>query len=154
MQNSTLAVILVSLLTLSGCSDAPSSPETQAVPSEKAAEKISADLAKMDTPELIEFVDTEAKDLTALLETVTDGASAEAAVEDIRTRVPRINASLRSLENLDVENMSLNIGNMRKMMKVAQSQVGLVNEVIRISEIPEARAVLQKEFDKIEITHK
>jgi len=39
------------------------------------------------------------------------------------------------------------------MMNVAQSQIGLFEEVRRIGLIPEARAVLEKEFDKIEITN-
>jgi hypothetical protein len=106
----------------------------------------------MDIPEIIDFVDNEAKDMTKLLETVTDGSSAEAAVAEIREVIPRFNAAIRSLEKMDPDNMKLSIGNVRRMLKVAQSQAGLFTEVQRISQIPEARAVLEKEFDKIELT--
>ena len=154
MKNFVLIAAMSGFLVLSGCGDASVNSKSETAKTERIAEKLSTDLSKMTTPEIIEFVDEEAKNMTAVLETVVDGPSAEAALKDIRNIVPRLNTSLKSLENLDVENMTLNIGNMRKMMKVAQSQVGLVNEVVRISNIPEARAVLEKEFDKIEITHK
>ena len=157
MKTFTLSLAAASIIALTACEDITSdtsSPVTDKVKADRIEAKVTTDLSKMDTPELIEFVDKEAKNMTALLQSVTDGPSAEAALEDIRNIVPRLNASLKSLEGLDLENMTLNIGNMRKMMKVAQSQVGLVNEVVRISNIPEARAVLEKEFDKIEITHK
>ena len=157
MRTLVISIATASLITLSACGDIASdasSPEAVKAKADHLETKVTTDLSKMDTPELIEFVDKEAKNMTALLQSVTDGPSAEAALEDIRDIVPRLNASLKSLEGLDLENMTLNIGNMRKMMKVAQSQVGLVNEVVRISNIPEARAVLEKEFDKIEITHK
>ena len=162
MKYLALTAAMSSLLVLSACGDAPSNPEGQKAQADsstqKQAERITAkiatDLSKMDTPDIIDFVDAEAKSMTALLKTVTDGPSAEAAVDDLRAIIPRLNASLKSLENMDVENMTLNIGNMRKMMKVGQSQIGLVNEVVRISEIPEARSILEKEFDKIEITNR
>jgi len=150
----TITAALTSLLALNACGDAPASPEAQKAQAERIAAKTSADLSKMDTPEIIDFVDAEAKNMTALLETVTDGPTAEAAVDEIQLIIPRLNASLKSLEDLDVENMTLNIGNMRRMMKVGQSQVGLVEELVRIGKIPEARAVLEKEFDKIEITNR
>ena len=111
------------------------------------------DLSKMDVPDVIDFVDAEASKVTDILKTVTDGPSAEAAAAEIREVIPRLNGSLKTLEQLDPENMTLSIGNIRKMMKVAQSQMGLFSEIQRISQIPEARAVLEKEFDKIEITN-
>ena len=157
MKTLTISAAVASLIALSACGDIASdasSPEAVKATAVQIEANLVTDLSKMDTPELIEFVDKEAKNMTALLEKVTDGPSAEAALEDIRNIVPRLNASLKSLENLDVDNITLNIGNMRKMMSVAQSQIGLVDEVVRISQIPEARAVLEKEFDKIEITHK
>ena len=157
MKTFTLSLAAASIIALTACEDIASdtsSPVTDKVKADRIEAKVTTDLSKMDTPELIEFVDEEAKKMTAVLQNVTDGPSAEAALEDIRNIVPRLNASLKSLEDLDVENMTLNLGNMRKMMKVAQSQVGLVNEVVRISNIPEARAVLEKEFDKIEIPNK
>lgn len=157
MKTLTISAAVASLIALSACGDIASdasSPEAVKATAGQIEANLVTDLSKMDTPELIEFVDKEAKNMTALLEKVTDGPSAEAALEDIRNIVPRLNASLNSLENLDVDNITLNIGNMRKMMSVAQSQIGLVDEVVRISQIPEARAVLEKEFDKIEITHK
>ena len=157
MRTLFISIATASLITLSACGDIASdasSPEAVKAKADRLEAKVTTDLSKMDTPELIEFVDEEAKKMTAVLQQVTDGPSAEAALEDIHNIVPRLNASLKSLEDLDVENMTLNLGNMRKMMKVAQSQVGLVSEVVRISNIPEARAVLEKEFDKIEITHK
>jgi len=110
------------------------------------------DLSKMEIPEIIDFVDDEAKSMTALLTTVTDGPSAEAAVEDIRVIIPRLNQAILSLEKMDPDNMKLSFGTMRKMLEVAQSQAGLFTEIQRISQIPEARAVLEKEFDKIEIS--
>jgi len=151
-----VSLISVSMLTLSACGDAgPSSSSPEAI--EAKAERIEAqtivDLSTMELPEIIEFVDNEASQMTELLRGVTDGPTAEAAVEDIRTIVPRLNAAIKSLENNNPEDITLSIGNMRKMMKVAKSQVGLINEVTRISQIPEARAVLEKEFDKIEITN-
>ena len=157
MKTLTISAAVASLIALSACGDIASdasSPEAVKATAGQIEANLVTDLSKMDTPELIEFVDKEAKNMTALLEKVTDGPSAEAALEDIRNIVPRLNVSLKSLENLDVDNITLNIGNMRKMMSVAQSQIGLVDEVVRISQIPEARAVLEKEFDKIEITHK
>lgn len=121
--------------------------------SDRAQKKAVADLSKMDIPEIIDFVNDEATDMTKLLKTVTDGPSAEAAVEEIRVIVPRLNAAFKSLENMDTDNIKLTVGNMRRLAKVAKSQTGLFEEVGRISKIPEARAVLEREFDKIEITN-
>jgi len=152
MKNVIFCTVMAGLLSLSACGEV--SPDAQSPEAVNAKmEKAEADLSKMEVSEIIDYVNDEATDLRALLESVTDGPSAEAAVEDLRRTIPRLNAALKSIENMDVENMSLNFGNMRKMIKVAQSQVGLFDEVTRISQIPEARAVLEKEFDKIEITN-
>jgi hypothetical protein len=153
----TLAISLTfsSLLLLSACGDAApdtSNPEGVKANAERIEAKTTTDLSKMDLPDIIAFADKEASQMTDILKTVTDGPSAEKAVEDIRAVVPRLNAAIKSLENKNPEDMTLSIGNMRKMMKVAQSQMGLITEITRISQIPEARAVLEKEFDKIEIT--
>ena len=157
MKTITISLVCASLLTLSACDAAApgtsSSPEAVKAKAERVEAKTTADLSKMDLPEIIAFVDKEASQMSDILKTVTDGPSAEAAVEDIRSIVPRLNAAIKSLENKNPEDMSLSIGNMRKMMNVAKSQMGLVSEVTRISQIPEARAVLEKEFDKIEITN-
>ena len=149
MKTFRLIAVFASAIALSACSDVSTANLT---PEEIKAQAI-ADLSKMDVPEIIDFVDEQARDMTELLETITDGPSAEAAVEDIRLLIPKLNASLLSLEDLDVDNLKLNIGMVRRMMKVAQSQSGLFTEVSRISQIPEARAVLEKEFDKIELTN-
>ena len=152
-----LTLASISLLALSACGDVSpdtTSPEAVAAKAERIEAKTTTDLSKMDVPEIIDFVDAEATQMTTLLKTVTDGPTAEAAVQEIRDVIPRLNASLKSLEKMDPENMTLSIGNMRRMMKVAQSQVGLFNEINRISQIPDARAVLEKEFDKIEITNR
>lgn len=156
MKNVIFCTLMAGLLSLSACSEVSTdtqSPEAVNAKMEKLEAKASADLSKMEVSEIIDYVNTEATDMKTLLEGVTDGPSAEAAVEELRLTIPRLNAALKSMENMDVENMSLNFGNMRKMIKVAQSQVGLFDEVARISKIPEARAVLEKEFDKIEITN-
>lgn len=156
MKNMIFCTVMAGLLSLSACGEVSTdsqSPESVNAKMEKLEAKASADLSKMDVSEIIDYVNTEATDMRTLLESVTDGPTAEAAVEDLRRTIPRLNAALKSMENMDVENMSLNFGNMRKMIKVAQSQVGLFDEVARISQIPEARAVLEKEFDKIEITN-
>jgi len=148
MKNIVLTAVVTSLLTLAACGEASSDLKA----SETAGAQVAADLSKMDIPEIIDFMTDESEQMTTLLSSVTDGPSAEAAVSDIRVIIPRLNASIRSLENLDVENVTLSIGNMRKMIKVAESQSELINEVVRISKIPEAREILEKEFDKIEIT--
>jgi hypothetical protein len=152
-----LSLATISLVALNACTDVSvdsNSPEAVAAKAERIEAKTTTDLSKMDVPEIIDFVDAEATQMTALLKTVTDGPSAEAAVEEIRNVIPRLNASIKSLETMDPENMTLSIGNMRRMMKVAQSQTGLFQEITRIGQIPEARAVLEKEFDKIEITNR
>lgn len=149
MKNLIIGVAFAGLVGLAACGEAlPDSDNPEAIEA-----KAAADLSKMDVPQIIDYLNDEAEDMTTLLKTVTDEQSAEAAVEEIRVIVPRLNAAFKSMEDMDVENMKLSIGNMRKMMEVAQSQSGLVNEVVRISKIPEARAVLEKEFDKIEITN-
>ncbi len=151
-----ISIVAASLGTLSACGDISSnasSPEAAKAQAERIEAKVTADLSKMDIPEIIDFVSTETADMTDLLKTVIDGPSAEAAAQDIRETIPRLNAAIRSLEHMDLENVTLSFGNMRKVMKVAQSQSGLVNEVVRISKIPEARDILEKEFDKIEITN-
>jgi len=156
MKKMFFSTLIAGLLSLSACGDVTpdaQSPEAVNAKMEKAEAKAAADLSKMEVSEIIDYVNDEATDMRTLLESVTDGPSAEAAVEDLRRTIPRLNAALKSMENMDVENMSLNFGNMRKMITVAQSQVGLFDEVARISQIPEARAVLEKEFDKIEITN-
>ena len=150
-----LSAAFASLMAISACVDISpdaASPEAAKAASERIETAVAADLSEMDIPEIIDFVADESTDMTDLLKTVTDGASAQAAVDEIRRTIPRLNAAIRSLENLDIENVNLNFGNVRKLMKVGQSQTGLVNEVIRISQIPEAREILEKEFDKIEIT--
>lgn len=155
MKSLVLCALFTGAITLTACGDASTasqSPEAIKAKAERIEAKATEDLSKMDLPGIIKFVDTEATDMTALLESVTDGPSAEAAVEEMRNIVPRLNAAIKSLEDMDPDEMKLNIGNMRKMMKVAQSQAGLFEEVRRISQIPEARAVLEKEFDKIDLT--
>jgi hypothetical protein len=155
MKKFTFTTALAIALLLTACGETSPdamSPEAAKAKAERIEAKVSADLSKMDIPEIIDFVDDEAKDMTKLLETVTDGSSAEAAVAEIREVIPRFNAAIRSLEKMDPDNMKLSIGNVRRMLKVAQSQAGLFTEVQRISQIPEARAVLEKEFDKIELT--
>jgi hypothetical protein len=157
MKMFALSLVTISLVALNACTDVgvdSNSPEAVAAKAERIEAKTTTDLSKMDVPEIIDFVDAEATQMTALLKTVTDGPSAEAAVEEIRNVIPRLNASIKSLETMDPENMTLSIGNMRRMMKVAQSQTGLFQEITRIGQIPEARAVLEKEFDKIEITNR
>lgn len=156
MKKLVLSAAFISLLVLNGCGEASSdakNPEAVKAKAERIESKAVADLSKMEIPEIIDFLNAEATDMTTLLKTVTDGPSAEAAVEDIRDIVPRLNAALKSMEDMDVDNMKMSFGNMRKMLAVAQSQSGLVTEVVRIGHIPEARAVLEKEFDKIEITN-
>ena len=156
MKNLALSTAFASLLILSGCGEASTdsqSPEAVKAQADQIESKATADLSKMDVPEIIDFLNEEATDMTTLLNSVTDGPSAEAAVEDIRVIIPRLNAAIKSMENLDLDNMKMSIGNIRKMMAVAQSQSGLVSEVVRIGNIPEARAVLEKEFDKIELTN-
>ncbi len=145
-----VSLISLSLVALTACDEVSYDPAS----GEASEAQTMTDLSKMDLPEIITFVDEEATKMTSLLQTVTDGPSAEAAVEDIRATIPRLNASIKSLENTNPDEITLSIGNMRKMMNVAQSQMGLLNEVNRISKIPEARAVLEKEFDKIEITNR
>lgn len=155
MKTFAICLVSASLLALSACGDAaPGSSSSEAVKAkaERIEGKAMTDLSKMDLPEIIDFVDEEASQMTSILKTVTDGPSAEKAVEDIRAVVPRLNAAIKSLENKNPEDMSMSIGNMRKMMNVAKSQMGLITEITRIGQIPEARAVLEKEFDKIEIT--
>ena len=156
MNNLVLSVAFLGFLVLSACGEvSPASKSSDAIKAQadRIEAKTTVNLSQMDIPAIIDFVNNEATDMTALLKTVTDGQSAEAAVEDVRLSIPRFNAAIKSMENMDVENMKLSIGNMRKMIKVAQNQAGLIEEVSRISKIPEARAVLEKEFDKIEITN-
>ena len=155
MKKHILNAALVSLLLLSACGQAAtdtSSPEAVKAAAERIEGTATADLSKMEISEIIDFVEAEALDMTELLKTVTDGPSAESAVEDIRATVPKLNAAIQSLDNMESENLKLSFGTMRKMLNVAQSQAAFFTEVQRISQIPEARAVLEKEFDKIEIT--
>ena len=157
MKHTAICLISTSLLMLSACGDAgpdSSNPEAIKAKAERIEAETITDLSKMDLPEIIDFVEKEASQITGILETVTDGPSAEAAVDDIRAVVPRLNAAIRSLEDKNPEDITLSIGNARRLMKVAKSQLGLIDEVSRISKIPEARAVLEKEFDKIEITNR
>jgi hypothetical protein len=156
MKNIALSLAFTSLVALSACGEASSdakNPEAVKAKAERVEAKAAADLSKMEVSEIIDYMNDEASDLKTLLETVTDGPTAEAAVEELRVIIPRLNAAMKSMENMDVENVKMNFGNMRKMVKVAQNQAGLLSEVGRISNIPEARAVLEKEFDKIEITN-
>ena len=152
MKTFAISLAAASLLALTACEDA-SSPEAIAAKAERVEAETMTDLSEMDLPEIIDFVDEEATQMTRILKTVTDGPTAEAAVSDIRAVIPRLNAAIKSLENSNPEDITLSIGNMKKMLEVAQSQRGLVSEVARISKIPEARAVLEKEFDKIEISN-
>jgi len=137
MKNLVLTALLAGCFSFSACNDASTANLT---PEEIKAQAL-ADLSKMDVPEMIDFIDEQATDMTKILQSVTDGPTAESAIEDIRTLIPKLNASLLSLEDLNADDLKLNIGMIRRMMKVAQSQSGL-----------EARAVLEKEFDKIELT--
>ena len=97
MKTFTLSLAAASIIALTACEDIASdtsSPVTDKVKADRIEAKVTTDLSKMDTPELIEFVDQEAKNMTALLQSVTDGPSAEAALEGIRDIVPRLNACL------------------------------------------------------------
>lgn len=156
MKNIILSAAFSSLIALSACGEASPGSENSGsakVKSERIEAKAAVDLSKMEVSEIIDYVNDEATDMKSLLETVTDGPTAEAAVEELRVIIPRLNTAMKSMENMDVDNVKLNIGNMRKMVTVAQNQAGLMSEFRRISDIPEARAVLEKEFDKIEITN-
>jgi len=79
MKTFRLIAVFASAIALSACSDVSTANLT---PEEIKAQAI-ADLSQMDVPEIIDFVDEQARDMTELLETITDGPSAEAAVEDI-----------------------------------------------------------------------
>jgi len=165
MKKLALNTVLASLFLLSAC-DVTGTNEHKSEARKSTADRIKAsssgtpgpeaitDLSELDIPDIIHFVDREAKEMTALLKTVTDGASAEAAVEDIRETIPRLNAGFSSMSNLDQDNLNLSIGSLRKLLTISQFQSDLFEEVRRIGQIPEARAMLEKEFDKIKITGK
>jgi len=145
MKTHVLFTALASLFLLNACN------VTEAESRRAEAQKSANDLSKMDVPEIIHFVDTEAKSMTLLLKTVIDGPTAETAITDIRKIIPRLNEAFNTLADIDPDNLNLSIGHLRKMLTIAKSQTELLEQVSRISQIPEARNVLKTEFDKLKI---
>lgn len=157
MKAIVLTTALCGFMTLSACGDAPileaSGPEAVKAKAERLEAKTSNSLDGKDIGELIDYVGDEASDMTDLLKGVTDGATAEAAVKDIRAAIPRINAAFESLDSQDVEELSMSatMAMVKKMPNMLKTQGAMMREIQRISEIPEARTVLEKEFDDLEL---
>ena len=117
MKKSVLSLAIASIFALGACGEVAIDTNPGGSDNSSFGQSSSdgvTDLSKMEIPEIIDFVDTEAKAMTALLTTVTDGPSAEAAVEDIRVTIPRLNQAFLSLEKMDPDNMKASFGTMRK----------------------------------------
>lgn len=138
---SLLATAMVAL-TACGGNDAPKSTDEIVATAE-------AKLEDMKPAEMVDYLNEEAAAVTDVLKTVTDKASAEAALDDLRARAPKLGAAFKAFENIDETEISF--GLMRKLPKVMQTQAGLLTEMARINDIPEARAVIEAELDKLEI---
>ncbi|WP_427451789.1 hypothetical protein [Litorimonas sp. WD9-15] len=147
MTHFTLSLLAGAAVILAACGG-NDAPET-AADIQQIEANASAELADMKPAEMIDYLNEEALAVTDVLKTVTDKASAEAAIDDLRARGPKLAAAFKAFENIDENEISF--GLMRKLPKVMQTQAGLVSEMGRISEIPEARAVIETELDKLEL---
>lgn len=107
------------------------------------------DLAEMDVGEMMDYLSEQSSDVTEVLKTVTDEASAKAAINDLRQRGLKFKAALETFEDIDENEISL--GMMRKLPKLMQNQADLISEISRINEIAEARNVIQSELDKLKL---
>lgn len=150
-----LTAISLALLTLTGCGDAASvnssDPEALKARSEQLEAQAVQSLENKDLGDVIDYFSGEAEDMTSVLKSVTDGPSAEAAVVEIRATIPQINAAMQTLANQDPSEMRASFSIMTKLPAMLQTQTEMINEVKRISEIPEARAVLETEFDNLDL---
>lgn len=123
--------------------------KTSQVDTEQIQAKAEASLANMDIGETIDYLNLQSLEVTDLLKTVTDEASAKAAVEELRQRGPKLKAALESFQTVDENEISFGV--LRKLPKLMQTQAGLLAEVSRINETPEARDVIQAELDKLNL---
>jgi len=135
-------LILISLMTLALTACGGSETQTH------QAQSVT-NLAEMDVGEMIDYLSEQSSGVTEVLKTVTDEASAKAAVNDLRQRGLNFKAALETFEEIDENEISF--GMMRKLPKLMQNQADLISEISRINEIPEARDVIQAELDKLKL---
>jgi hypothetical protein len=146
---------LCGTLLLATCGDATTieadGPAAVKAKAEKMRAKAANEISTKDVGELIEYFGEEAQDFTIILKSVVDGPSAEAAVAEVRATIPRLNATLEAFQNQDMSDMKASIAMLKKMPAMLEKQGQLITEVKRIADIPEARAVLEKEFDDLDL---
>lgn len=146
---------LCGTLLLAACGDATTieadGPAAVKAKAEKMQAKAANEISTKDVGELIEYFGEEAQDFTIILKSVVDGPSAEAAVAEVRATIPRLNATLEAFQNQDMSDMKASIAMLKKMPAMLEKQGQLITEVKRIADIPEARAVLEKEFDDLDL---
>jgi len=149
-----LAPAIAALLALTACGDTSvntDTPEAVKAKAEKMEARAAKALETKDLGDVIDYFDNEAKEMTVVLKSVTDGPSAKTAISEVRAVIPRLNAAINSLQNQDLSDMKASLALMSKMPAILETQGELVTELSRIAEIPEAREVLEEEFDKLDI---
>ncbi|GGX62315.1 hypothetical protein GCM10011309_10350 [Litorimonas cladophorae] len=146
---------LCGTLLLAACSETTTleaeGPAAVKAKAEKIQAKAANEVSTKDVGELIDYFGDEAEEITVVLKKVVDGPTAEAAIADVRATIPRLNATLEAFQNQDMSDMKASIAMLKKMPAMLEKQSQLITEVKRISEIPEARAVLEKEFDELDL---
>ncbi len=154
MKTLILIPALCGFLALAACSDAPVSSDSPEVAKAKA-EQVQAEVSKVldlkNVGDLIDYSAKETKGMISILESVTDGPTAEAAVTKVRDAIPHLNAAAKAFQTQDMSDMKVSMAMLKKMPDLLKTQGQLMTEVKRIAEIPEARAVLETEFDKLDI---
>lgn len=147
-----LAMMLLCAASLSACSDSPSSSDSPAevrAEAEKMEAKAAKALENKDAGAVIDYLNNEAKVMTKIMTSVTDGPSAEAAIPDFRESAPRLKAAMDAFEFQDMTDLDLSSDAMTKMPIWLETQAEMINEMRRVNEIEAARDVLQAEFDKM-----
>lgn len=110
------------------------------------------DIATMSPSELMSAATVESNRLANVLSSVSDQASAEAAIAQMRGLGPQIKALSARMETLQEGDMTLSIKTMKQLQGFAEAQMRIFNETGRIAvEHPELRDIITEGFEDIEI---
>ncbi len=112
--------------------------------------KTKAELSEMSVSETFDYLEVQTVEVTKILKTVVDEGSAKAAIKDLQAQAPHLKAALESFE--DIDESELSFGVLRKLPALLESQSELFEEFSRIQDSPEAREIIMKELDKLNLS--
>ena len=151
-----LTVLAAAAASLAACGNSDRvTPEEAAQQTEVTLKTTQVDvaaIADMTPMELMASATVQSNQLADVLSKVTDEASADVAIAEMRALGPQLKAVGDRLESLDESDIKLSIKTMKSMQTFAEAQMRIFNETGRIaSDHPELREKIVEGFEDIEI---